>query len=429
MTASLVPDLSQDFGVHKQLRLGRWMVAGFIVVILGWGFTARLAGAVVAHGAVAVETGPKRVQHAQGGVVAQVFVVEGQEVRRNQVLARLEPTVVSASAALSKSRFDELEARRLRLVAERDGLALHSAATDRALAPVLAAERRQMQIRQTLVAEKRAQLLQEMAQTEAEIDGLQRQLRSGDQEARLIGGELAGMRSLHAQGYAPVTRLNALEREAQRLEGERGARIASIARARARIAQIRVQTLQVGSEYADGVMSELKDTQLQLAQARQQRVADQDQAQRLDLRAPASGRVQQLVMRTAGGVLAPGEALMMIVPTGDRLIVEARISPEQIDRVQVGQGASLKFTAFGGSTTPEVSGRVERVAATVQRDEQSGALYYVVACAVTSGDPRMLGRLKAGMPVEVHIATGSRSAMSYFLKPLSDQIGRAFKEP
>ncbi|MBE1527952.1 HlyD family secretion protein [Sphingopyxis sp. OAS728] len=419
----------EDFGLSSHGKQGKILLLLLALLILGWGLLAQISSAVVAQGTVISRTGAISVEHPVGGRIETILVREGQQVSRGQLLAQLAPTAVTAAADFSETRVRELDAQRLRLLAERDGTRIRSDAGHAPGDPVLRAEVRVFETQRRLEAEKQAQIREQIAQTRSEIAGLQDQIAAGDGQRRLIVGELDAARTLYEKGYATLTRVNSLEREAHRLEGDRGAQRAAIAQGRARIAELEVQALQLRSERQNVVMTDLKETQLQLAQARAQNLTDADARSHLDIRASAAGRVQQLAQRTGGGVLGAGEALLLLIPSRERLIVETRIAPDKIDRISVGQSAKILFPAFASATTPQFAARVTRISPTVQRDERSGVDYYLVACELLPSSHPSIRRLRSGMPAEAHISGGSRSALSYFLKPLIDQIGRLFREP
>ena len=418
----------EDFGLAAHGRQGKFLLWALAALVLGWGLFAQISSAVVAQGVVISQTGAIPIEHAVGGRIENVVVREGQSVRRGTLLAQLAPTAVAAAADLSETRVRELDAQRLRLDAERDGAAFHLGESDQG-DPILLAESRVLGTQRRLEAEKQAQIREQISQTRAEIAGLQEQIAAGEGQRRLITGELEAARTLYEKGYATLTRVNSLEREAHRLEGDRGAQRAAIAQGRARIAELEVQALQLRSERKNAVMADLKETQLQLAQAQAQRLTDSDARSHLDIRSPVSGRVQQLTHKTGGGVLGAGEALMLLVPDRERFIVEVRIAPEKIDRIAVGQPARILFPAFATATTPEFAARVTRVAPTIQRDDRTGLDYYLVACELLPTSHPAVARLRLGMPAEAHISGGRRSALSYFLKPIIDQVGRLFREP
>lgn len=421
-----------DLGLAAHRRAGVAVLAGLGVAIFGWGLFAHIAGAVIAPGRVTVESSVKRIQHREGGIVGQVLVHEGDRVAAGQPLVRLDTTVAAANAANAGRQDVELEARRLRLEAERDGRPriAFPVGGDPAFGAALHAEQALLTTRLAEREQKKAQLREQANQAAQQIVGLQAQVASQQDQFALIQGELKGIRELYAKGLSPLSRLNGLEREGKRLDGERGQLTSEIARTRAHIAEIRVQLLQVDTDHLQEVMTDLKDTNLRLGQVEDQKVTTDDQLSRLEVRAPVAGRVQQLAVHTRGGVIAPGETLMLIVPQNDQLVVEARVDPQHIEQVRVGAPAQIRMTGFQGATTPEITGRVALVGADAQADEKSGASFYVVRCvfSATALSPAMRAGLIPGMPAEVHIQTRSRNALSYFLKPLSDQMARTFRE-
>jgi HlyD family secretion protein len=425
-----------EMDIRRHARVGYLILGGLGAVVLGWGVLANIASAVVAPGKVTLENSVKRVQHKEGGIVSEVLVNEGDRVRAGDLLARIDATVPQANLTVINNQYEELIARRLRLEAERDGLttipaaALASTPDTPSFQRILAAENRLMAERRALRAQKKAQLAQQMTLSRQEIQGLQAQATSQAAQRELINGELAGVRQLYAKGLATLPRVNALEREAKRLDGSQGELIASVAQARTKISEIQVQSLQVDSEELAAVMTDLKDTEIKLAQITEQRATGQDELRRLEVRAPTDGQVQSLAVHTRGGVVGAGETLMMIVPERDELIVEASIRPENIDQVAPGQAAKVRFTAFSAPNTPVLDAKVDRLSTDVQTNERTGQQFYVARLRIRPAhlDPKVRARLVAGMPAEVQIAGSSRSAISYFLKPLSDQLERTFRE-
>ena len=211
------------------------------------------------------------------------------------------------------------------------------------------------------------------------------------------------------------------------MQGERGQLLASIAQTKGKISETRLQILQVDQDLLTDAGKELRDIESKLSEATERSVAALDELQRIDIRAPQDGVVYQLAVHTVGGVIAAGETLMMIVPTSDTLAVEARISPTDIDQIFVGQQANLRLTAFNQRTTPETSGIVEFISPDLIVDQRTGTSYYTVRVKLAASDLKDF-KLVPGMPVETYIQTGDRSVLSYLVKPLRDQISRAFKD-
>lgn len=228
----------------------------------------------------------------------------------------------------------------------------------------------------------------------------------------------------------PITRLSQLEREATRLDGERGQLIASIAQAKGKIAELQLQIIQVDQDLSSEVAKEMREIDAKIGEFVERKVSALDQLQRTDIRAPQDGTVFQSTVHTVGGVIPAGEPIMMIVPNADKLTVEAKVNPQDIDKVQVGQRAMLRFSAFNVRTTPEISGTVSQVSADSTTDQRTNQSYYTIRVAMSPEQVARLGDVKLvpGMPVEAFVKTGERTVMSYLMKPLSDQLNRAFRE-
>ena len=263
-----------------------------------------------------------------------------------------------------------------------------------------------------------------------EIRGLTEQAAAKGREIGFVQQELVGVRGLYAKALVQLNRVNALERDAARIEGERGQLTASIAQARGKITETELQIIQIDQDLRTEVGKDLAEIRAKTAELTEKRVSADDMLKRIDLRAPQDGVVHQLTVHTVGGVVTPGEAIMLIVPENDALLVEARIQPSDIDHVRAGQPALLRFSAFNQRTTPELTGVVQRVSADVSQDPKSGMSFYTVRIALPEPELGKLAgqRLVPGMPVEAFIQTGDRTVLSYLTKPLTDQVARAWKE-
>ena len=247
----------------------------------------------------------------------------------------------------------------------------------------------------------------------------------------LIGEELKGVRELWQKNLVQLTRVTALERDAARLEGERGSLVSTIAQTKGKITETELQILQIDQDLRTEVGKDLAEIRGKLAESVEKKVAAEDQLKRIDIRAPQGGVVHQMAVHTVGGVITPnGEPLMLIVPKADALTVEAKITPQDIDQVRVGQNAVLRFSAFNQRTTPELTGAVSLVSADITKDEKTGNSFYTVRIGLTAAEIARLNglRLVPGMPVESFIQTGERTVMSYLTKPLADQLTKAWRE-
>ncbi len=238
------------------------------------------------------------------------------------------------------------------------------------------------------------------------------------------------MRDLWQKNLVQLNRLTSLERDEARVEGERGQLVASAAEAKGQIAEIQLQILNVDQEFASDVAKELRETDSKIGEAVERKVTAEDQLKRTDIRAPQDGVVFQSTANTVGGVIAAGNSIMMIVPEADKLSVEVKVEPKDIDQVAIGQPVVLRFSAFNQRTTPELNGSVTRIGADTTNDQRTGLSYYLVRIGIDPGELDRLGpvKLTPGMPVETFIQTGERTLVSYLVKPLHDQLMRSMRE-
>jgi HlyD family secretion protein len=227
-----------------------------------------------------------------------------------------------------------------------------------------------------------------------------------------------------------ITKLTSLEREAARLRGERGLLLAQIAQAKGKISEIQLQILQIDRDMAGEVGRELREIEAKIGEMIERKTAAEDQLKRIEIRAPLAGKIHQSTIHTVGGVIQPGEPLMLVVPDDENLTAEVRIAPQEIDQLWIGQPAALRFSAFNQRTTPEINGNVSRISADVSIDQRMGASFYLVRVGVPRSEIERLGDVKliSGMPVEVFMKTGDRTVFSWLMKPLVDQMTRAFRE-
>ena len=442
--AGLAPQLPAQPRPHPRASIRRHLlVTGALSLALvpgvgGWAALTSFAGAVIAPGQLVVESEVKKVQHPTGGVVGALLVKDGDRVRAGDVLVRLDETQTRANLDITRKALDELAARRARDEAERDGAAavafprelLAQRTANPEIEPLIEGESRLFAARLASREGQRAQLTERAAQLGQEVTGLTEQAAAKAREIALIGTELGGVRTLYAKNLVPITRVTALERDAARLEGERGQLVASTASARGKIAETKLQILQVDAEMRAEVGKDLAEIRGKWSELVEKRVAAEDQLKRVELRAPQNGVVHQMSVHTVGGLVVPSEPAMLIVPDADRLTVEIRVQPQDIDSVRLGQRAVLRFSAFNARTTPEVDGTVTRVSADVTADQKTGQSYYTARVGFSGVELARLGelRLVPGMPVEAHLQIGERTVLSYLVKPLSDQIAKAWRE-
>jgi HlyD family secretion protein len=433
--------IRSDFDPLRSIRMNLLVGATAAITLFGciggWAASTNFAGAVLAQGEVVVESHLKEVQHPKGGVVGELLVRDGQRVRAGEIVVRLDATVTRADLAVVTHQIDELTARQARLKAEREGAGaiefpaeLTARAAEPAIAALLAEEQRLFDLRRNALEGQRAQLRERVAQVAEETRGLAVQIKAKEAAAKLIEEELSGVRLLWEKQLVPIQRLKPLEREAAQLAGERGQLIAAAAQAKGRASELELQILQLDQDLRSEAAAELREVQARLAVLAEQRVAAEDDLRRIEIPAPQSGRVHQLAVHTVGGVISAGEPIMLIVPDGDVLTVEARIAPQDIDQVRIGQAAVLRLSAFDQRTTPEILGEVSRISADLTRDQRTQSAYYTARIALIDAELARLGEAKLlpGMPVEVFIHTGERTVLSYLTKSLRDQLARTFRD-
>jgi len=423
--------------------IGRHLLVGLATVILvvggvgGWAATTEISGAVIAPGAVVVESNVKEIQHPSGGIVGEIRARDGDEVKAGDVVLRLDSTVAKANLAIVNKRLNELRMRKARLEAERDERDdwslppdLASRSGDPEVARLMAGEMKLFGSRRTVRVGQKSQLQQRVVQLHEEIRGLSGQKAAKDKEIDLVHRELKGARKLFDKKLMPITKMTELERQAARIEGERAQLTAATARTDGRIAEIDLQIIQIDRDFTAAVAKELADVDAKIGEFVERKIASEDKLKRIDIRAPQTGTVHQSTAHTVGGVIGAGQTIMVVVPKADTLTIEAKVAPQDIDQVRLGQSAILRFSAFNQQTTPEISGKVGRISADITTDDRSGAGYYTVRIAMPPEQVAQLGdvALVPGMPVEVFIKTGDRKVISYLVKPLSDQIERAFRE-
>jgi HlyD family secretion protein len=402
----------------------------------GWAATAELRGAVIASGSIVVESSLKKVQHPAGGIVGELLVQDGSRVRTGDLLLRLDKTVVQSSLDTVTKALIELAARRARLEAERDGANEVSfpkdltSTDDPETVHVLGGERRLFEFRRVAQAGQKSQLRERIAQLNEEIRGQTDQAAAKKQEIALINRELEGVRELFQNKLIPINRLTALEREAARLEGERAQLVAAIAQTKGKITEIELQIIQIDQNLRSDAAKELGEIRAKTSELFEKRVTAEDQLKRIDIRSPQDGIVHQLTVHTVGGVINAGEPIMLIVPQADLLLVEARVSPNDIDQLVIGQNAVLRFSGLNQQTTPEINGQVNRISADTIQDQRTGASYFQVRIMLPEAEVARLGAIKLvpGMPVEVFMRTGERTMLSYLVRPIVDQAYRAFRQ-
>jgi HlyD family secretion protein len=428
-------------GARRSIRVHLITGLAVVAVLAGglgaWASTQQISGALIAPGQVVVESNVKKVQHPTGGVVGELLARDGDVVKAGQIVVRLDDTVTKANLAIVTKNLDAALARAARLEAEQRGLdrisfpkQLTDRASDPDVAAVIASESKLFEVRVTGRTGQKSQLHERITQLNQEVEGLAAQARAKEQEIALVQQELTGVRDLYDKHLVQISRLTTLERDAARLNGERAQYVAARAQTKGKITETELQIIQVDKDVVSEVSKDLRETNDKIGELIERKVTAEDQLRRVDIRAPQDGIVEQSSVHTVGGVITAGDAIMLIVPQSDDLQVEAKVNPQDIDKLQVGQKTLLRLSAFNQRTTPELNGVVSRVSPDVTTDQRSGQSYYTIRVSMPPEEVARLGDVKLipGMPVEAFVQTGERTLISYLMKPLSDQLMRAFRE-
>ncbi len=407
-----------------------------VFVLGGLAATVRINSAVIARGALVVDSYVKPVQHQKGGVVARISVRNGDRVSAGQVLVHLDDTQTKINLAIVSRRLAELAARSARLTAERDGrqtiaFPSYPGRLDvNETRSIENGEQRLFDDRRASMQGKIAQLRERIHQLDQQVTGLMAEQDGKRRAIAVIGKELASLQPLLSQGVIPATRVYALQRDQADLSGELGSLLASAAEVKGKIAETELQIIQLGDDQRSDVSDQLKQAESEGSQYLERRAAIEDDLQHADITAPQDGIVHQLAVHAPGTVIPAGDAIMQIVPDRDALVPELKLSPRDVDQVAVGKAVELRFSAFNYRTTPEITGNVASISAELTTDKTSGQSFYTVRVAVSAAEWQRLGTLTpiAGMPVEAFIATGEQTGLGYVAKPFTDQLARAFRE-
>jgi HlyD family type I secretion membrane fusion protein len=429
---------------QPEIRVGLIIAILFFVIFLGWAAFAPLDAGAYAPGDVVVSGSRQAVQHREGGVVSALHVREGDEVRQGQVLIEISADEVRAVERALTSEVISLQVQRARLQAERDRLPdLVVPATfatlppeDRAIADAaISLQREQLRARRSALSSRRGVLNQQTAQLGQQIEGLNRQLSANSEQQALIADELKGVKELAARGYAPQTRVRALERAAADLRGTSGAYRASAAQAQEAIGQTRMEMITLDRGMTEEVIEQLRQTEMQLGELTPKLMAAREQVARALVRAPATGKVVGLSAFTVGGVIQPGQTLMEIVPKNAVLVIRARVLPEDADDLTVGQRTEIRIPAFHQRNLPMLQGEITEVSADSFVDEKTGQRFFTADVAVPPSETAKIAKvrgaaagLRPGLPVEVVVPLRKRTALQYFFEPLQQSIWRSFRE-
>jgi HlyD family secretion protein len=429
--------IATNTSLRRFQLLGFGSLAVMLGVVGGWSVLTELNGAVIAPATIMVESFSKKVQHKEGGIVAQINVKDGDRVEVGQPLVVLDNTDTKSELAIVSALLDEALTKRARLEAQRDRATeitfppeISARANEPELAAIIAGQKKLFSARLQQISGKKEQFSQQIDQLTEQIGGLDSQKKSKDKQLGFISNELVDLKALQTKGLVPLSRVNAMERDSASLDGQRGELVASKAAAEAHIAEVKLQILQVDEEDLSQTLTEMRDVEAKVAEFKERKFAAASRLERMVIKAPITGTIYQVSIHTVGGVVGAGEPLMLIVPEADDLVLQAQVKPQDIDQVQPGQSAHIKFTAFNSRITPDISASVTQVSADTSRADQNSPPYYIVRLTISAAELAKLGtnKLKPGMPAEAFIQTHAQTPMSYFLKPLTDQFAHALRE-
>lgn len=428
--------LDPQQSLRQHLRLGLAVLGAMLACLFAAATIVTIAGSVVGAGEVVTTAKVQTLSHPTGGVIAAILVKDGDRVQASDPLIRFDTTIAGVDASTSEMSLDQLLAQKARLLAERDGhavlafppaLATSAASSAR---EAVAGERRLFTLRRAALAGEQAQLNERIGQLRQQIAGYEAQITANRQQSALIAPERQGVRALWERKLVTINRLNELERTAVSLDGAVAALQTDIAQARAGIAEIRQQSIQLIQQQRSSAATQLAEVEQRLTSQRLRVASATDSYDRTVLRASASGIIDQLAYTTPGAVIPAAQPILRIVPDKGGMTVEARIAPIDIDRLHRGETARVTFSAFDRKTSPSLDGILDYVSAERVDEPQTGRSYYRAKIVISPADLHKLGGLKLvpGMPAEVYIRTGQRSLLSYLTKPFADQLARAFRE-
>jgi HlyD family type I secretion membrane fusion protein len=424
-------------GARKIVGTGRFVILVFFVGFFGWAAIAPLDSAVQAPGVIVVETHRKTIQHLEGGIVRDVYVVDGQSVTAGELLLRMDDTQARASLELLEGESDALTAQEARLVAERDHadhISFPQSLTARAADPkVMAAmrgEQSAFDTRRETLAKQIDILTKRSDENGSIIAGLRKEATAVEQQMTLIDQEQQSVQTLYDQKLSTLSRLLALQRQAADLAGQRGQLVEKIAQTELTSGENQLQIMNLKNQQLSDVVKDLRDVQTKRFDALDKLQQARDIQQRLTIRAPVAGKVVSLAIHTNGAVVKPGDTIMEIVPQKDALEVEAHVRPEDADSVHVGMAAKVNFSAYQSRRLPIIEGVVNTISADRLTDTRTGQAYFNVTVTVDRAQLKDYpnAKLMAGLPVEVALDTGSRTALEYFMEPITDVFRKGMRE-
>ena len=435
-TNAKIPDVSLVTNDAPIRAIGMAVLLGTVGILGTWSYLAPIDSAASASGFVTVKSHSKTVQHLDGGIVKELIAKDGDIVSEGDILLTLDGSEIKAQLEILRGQQITFAAQVARLTAERDRLGLVNYPKEvQNLSDARVVEAQQSE-NQIFNARKNAHegevsvLNQRISQLNSRIQGLQGQKTSKQELKASYTEETKDLRELLAEGFADKQRLRDLERSLSVSTGEIASLSSEIASSEMQIGETRLQILQIQKQFQEEVANKLSEVQAQLYDINQRLTATIDKVNRIQIKAPSAGRVMGLSIHNVGGVITPGRPILDIVPQGEELIIDARVSPMDIDRVHVGLVAEVRFSAFKQALTPKMMGKLTILSADKLTDERTGAPYYSAKIELTPDSYVKLGNMELlpGMPADVLINTGERTVFEYLMQPITNAFARAFIE-
>lgn len=432
MTDDTSPAARQTFPIPVDLarttRAAAWVFGAVMTAAIIWGIFAELHGGAIAMGEVTPFGRSKTIQHLEGGIIREIHVRDGDLVKEGQTLIALDDSEARAAFAIAETEQAAWAALVERLIAERDGRTYRPGKGSASQA--VQSQLRLFQVRSGALRKEIASLesrigeqRQELAAWQKRAEALTSLIGNADEEKRINQG-------LYEKNYISRTRLLALDSRSSETRASQGESEAEMARTRQHISDTEMQIVKLGNDWLNAVLDDLRRGQDELAAANEKLRVARERMTRTRVVAPQDGIVNGLRTMTLGAVVPPGGTLLDIVPVADRMVIEARVSPDDIDIVQIGSRCRVRFTAYKANANLRLEGIVREVSATTFHDEKSGAAYYTARIEAQDGQlhSEVKLQLRPGMLVEVEIIGGARSPLQYLFEPISQSLGRAFKE-
>lgn len=431
-------DLSLRCSIRGPVRFAKLLIIAFVFGFGIWAAIAPLTSAAIAPGIFGTEAKRKSVQHLSGGIIGELLVREGDEVEAGALLLRLEDTLARSTYELLEGQYIDLIAERARLTAERNGqkevqLPNMKVANNERATQALSAQRDLFESRMKAMDGRVAILNQKIEKLDAQIGGYMAQMDSVERRRQIIAKEIKAVSRMVRLGLEREPRLLALQRAAAEIDGLIGELSSSTAQAELRIEETELEIIDLKARTMNQVTGDLRDLAGRISDMEPRLTAALRTLSLTEIRAPVSGSVVALRYHTVGGVITPGQPILDIVPSNAELMIEAKVSPTDIDVVRPGMQAEVRLSAFAMRSTPTVPGRVVHISADRLTD-RSGNHYYAVHIEPEfdindAGDLEdVLNALHPGMPVEVMIVTGKRTVLGYLMQPIADSFAKAFRE-